>query len=213
MFRINVFQRVLQGLVFYSKFFLDIENVVDASKQLDILTLAISINLERPLRQSGSNVQYFGCGHVRHGRSLLSKHCVRAKVILHYVSTENNTAFVFLELLFQIRISWDDMSPETWQSEPSFLLCVPARQPLLFHFTLHSRPAGKFFDWCRSLSSAALASGIFIAWGIRLGFVRKIAMSQRIIPSVSNVVFMTPLNRLLGHGIFVIHELRFDAHD
>ena len=44
--RTNFFQVVPQGLVFYAKIS-DIENVVNASKQLDILILAIIRDLER----------------------------------------------------------------------------------------------------------------------------------------------------------------------
>ena len=53
----NVFQMVPQDLVFCPMIWTSRKNVVHATKQLDILTLAISVNLERPPFSLGCKVK------------------------------------------------------------------------------------------------------------------------------------------------------------
>ena len=87
-------------------------------------------------------------------------------------------------------------SPQALQNELSFPHVVPSRL-----LTFVTCPAGNFFELSHSLSSAAFASGILIAWNRR---VHKIAMTQRIDPTFSNKIFMVSglsLSNALSRGL------------
>ena len=102
--------------------------------------------------------------------------------------------------------SLDDMRSK--MNRPSFLMCLFNN----FLLTLDSRNAGKFLNLSHSLSTAASASAMFIAWGIRMVCAQDWSESKKY-TLCQQYGFPNLLSRSLGCGIFVIHELRFHAHN
>ena len=88
--------------------------------------------------------------------------CVRSWIIFLKVASEYNSTFVFLVLWLQTGILQKQISisEAKWTFAP-FVLASSITSDLLLNFD-----AGIFSSFSRSLSTAAFAAGIFMAWGI-----------------------------------------------
>ena len=156
--------------------------VVDESKCLDIpiwdfqqfgciLHFYLGINwycvccLSIATRQSGDDIHDFCCCHLRCWWSLFSEDCIRSRIIFHNVASEYSSTFTFLVLCFQFSIFL--MTDVHQWGKMNFCALRPCFIDHLW-FTSHfcQIPRRNLIKFLPSLSTAASAAGIFIAWGI-----------------------------------------------
>ena len=132
--------------------------------------------------QSGFNIHNLCCRHLWCWWSLFSEYCIRSRIIFHNVASEYNSTFVFLVLCLQFGIlqmtcvhQWGKMN--FCARRPCFI------DHLFFYFWLSSGPTTKFSPFfTHSLSTAAFAAGIFIAWGIRMNLCTKLYCCSEVSP-------------------------------
>ena len=161
---------------------LGIFNNVEASS-IFTWVLSDTASAARPCApwQSGYDIHDLCCRHLWCWWSLCSEYCIRSRIIFHNVSSKHNSSSVFLVLLSPIQHSLNDRCLSVRRNEllrPSFLL---HRSPLSY-FWLSSGSTPKSFPiFSHSLSAAAFAAGIFMAWGHKNKFVYQVVMLQWIV--------------------------------
>ena len=136
---------------------------------------------------------------------LAQKHCVRARVILHCVSTKDYTAFVFWELVVQFRIlSMTQVHQRSKLNRVSFFVSVPKLPSCFLPGNLAML---KFSPIGPTLCQRRLLHPLFsLLEGEEVVCAQSCTESWNDTP----LVFMT-ISSFLERGIFVIHELRFYA--
>ena len=161
--------------------------VEDVSICLNILTLEASVNVERLTFYLGASwycvgclscaicwpcndVHYFCSRHLWRRRTLLCEYCIQACS----VTSEHNPAFVQLTLRFQLRIfEMTDVHRRSKMDCSFALLCF--QDDLLFALYLGHLPVQNFSSFSHSLSTAAFASRIFIAWGQGMNLYKNVS--------------------------------------
>ena len=107
---------------------------------------------------------FCGC-HLRCWWSLLSEYCIRTRIIFYNVTSEYDSAFVFLILRFQLRIL--KMTEIHQWRKMNFSGLIPCFiDHLLLVSDFRQLPCGNFLLFSLSFSTAAFPSGILNAWGI-----------------------------------------------
>ena len=102
----------------------------------------------------------------------------------------------FLELLFQFRIlKVTKVHQRCKMNRISIVLCLLSNLLLAFYFGFS--PCWLVLQFVQLFVNSGCCIWYLHRLRNRNGFVRKIVMSERITPSVSNVLFMTPVSVLL----------------
>ena len=113
--------------------------------------------------------------------SLFCGYCIRYKVVFHNITSENSSTFVFLFCLqFSIFRWYVSINGAKWTLAP-FVLASSITSFLLLTFVRFH--AEIFSNFSHSLSTAAFAWGIFIAWGIRINLCTKSKCWSELSPS------------------------------
>ena len=123
--------------------------------------------------QSAYDIHDFCCRHLWCWWSLFCKYCVRPWVVFHNIASEYNSTFVFLvcvsnSALFRWQMSINDAK---LTFAPAVLASSITSYLLMTFVKSH---AGIFSNFSHSLSNAAFAAGIFIAWGIWINLCTKL---------------------------------------
>ena len=116
--------------------------------------------------QSRNRIQDTCCRHTRSWSTSLCECCVVARIVTNNVASEYKITFVlFWNVLFHFIFRWPTSMSVSEVCSFSFFhrLTYQVRFTL---FTTVSSHAGSFLSVSHSLSTAALVSGIFTAWGI-----------------------------------------------
>ena len=165
----------------------------DVSKYLDILTLEFFLKKKSwcifhfDLGVSGYCVcclswtswkpwcnVHDSCGrHLWCWWSLFSEHCIRTWIILHNVTSEYNSTFVFLKSWFQLRIL--KMAQIHQWLKMNFSALFPCVFDHLFLVSDFCQvPRRNFLQFSHYFSTATFASGMFNAWGIGINLCTKL---------------------------------------
>ena len=116
---------------------------------------------------------YFSGRHLRCWWALFSKYCINSRVVFRNVSSKHNSSFLLLKFVAPTPNSLDDISPSMNQSGLCCCFSVPLLwPPFALDFTnFHAGNVSSFFH---SLSTAAFASRIFIAWSMGINLCTKL---------------------------------------
>ena len=91
-----------------------------------------------------------------------------------HIAPEYNSTFVFLVPLPPIRRSSNDRCPSVRQNEPLRPSSLLHRSPLIYFWLLSGSTQESFSSFSHSLSTAAFAAGIFMAWTTRINLCTKL---------------------------------------
>ena len=123
--------------------------------------------------KSCCDIHYFCCRHLWRWWSLFSKYRKRSRIILHNVTSEYNSTFVFLKLRLQLRLL-EMTEIHSWRKMycSAFIPCFSDH--LIFASDFRQLPCRDFLEFFPLFSTAAFASGTFIAWGIGINLCTRL---------------------------------------
>ena len=105
----------------------------------------------------------FGGCHLRCWRSLFSEYCIRPCVVIHNITSEYNSTFVFLVLCLQFRFfRWHMSIKDAKRTVAPDVLASSITSFLLLTFVKFHAEIVSNFSLC--LSTAAFAAGFLKAW-------------------------------------------------
>ena len=115
--------------------------------------------------------------------------CMKSRIVFYNITAENNSTFALLlfwfkSAFFEWQMSIDDAK---WTVTPDVLA---SSITCFLHLTLVKFHAEIFSNFSHSLSTAAFAAGIFIAWGIRMNLWTKLLCCNEFSPFPCKMVFV-----------------------